>query len=66
MSNCSHYRANNLTAEDFARAEREAAARGDQTFARLANRAAIGNLLPYAKQCVANYLNASCKDHCRE
>ena len=51
------YTADNLTAEDFARVEREALERGDRTLARLANRASIGNLLPYAKQRVADELN---------
>jgi len=52
------YTAENLTAEDFKSVERLAFARGDRTLARLANRAAIGNLLPYAKQRVADVLNA--------
>lgn len=51
------YDASNLTAQDFERVEREALARGDKIRARFANRAAIGNLLPYAKQRVAEWLN---------
>jgi hypothetical protein len=52
------YTVENLTAEDFTSVERLAIARGDRTLARLANRASIGNLLPYAKQRVADVLNA--------
>ena len=46
-----------LTDEDFKSVERDAIAIGDKTLARLANRAAIGDLLPYAKQRVADILN---------
>ena len=52
------YTVENLTAEDFKSVECLAIARGDRTLARLANRASIGSLLPYAKQRVADVLNA--------
>lgn len=52
------YTPENLTAEDFELVEREALEAGDKTLARLANRAAIGDLLPYAKQRVSDILNA--------
>ena len=58
MGTMKRYTVENLTAEDFKSVERLALARGDRTLARLANRAAIGNLLPYAKQRVADVLNA--------
>jgi hypothetical protein len=55
------YTVENLTDEDFKSVERLAITRGDRTLARLANRASIGNLLPYAKQRIADILNVQAR-----